>query len=68
MLKIIYLYCAGLDVHKKFVVCLLSAAHYGQVYKELRTFSTMTADLEAMADRLAESHVSEVAMESSGVY
>jgi transposase len=69
MLKIIYLYCAGLDVHKKFVVvCLLSADQHGQVHKEMRTFSTMTADLEAMADWLAESQVTDVAMESSGVY
>ena len=69
MLKIIYLYCAGLDVHKKFVVvCLLSVDQHGQVHKELRTFSTMTGDLEAMADWLAESQVTDVAMESSGVY
>lgn len=69
MLKIIYLYCAGLDVHKKFVVvCLLSIDQHGQVHKEMRKYSTMTADLEAMADWLAESQVTDVAMESSGVY
>jgi transposase len=69
MLKIIYLYCAGLDVHKKFVVvCLLSVDQHGQVHKELRTFSTMTVDLEAMSDWLAESQVTDIAMESSGVY
>ena len=56
--------CCGLDVHKKSVVaCVLTPE--GQ---EVRTFSTMTKDLLALADWLKEREVTHVAMESSGVY
>jgi transposase len=66
---ITYPNCAGLDVHKKFVVvCRLTVGADGQVHQELRTFSTMSDDLEALSDWLAEGHVTHVAMESTGVY
>lgn len=69
MIKVVYPYCAGLDVHKKFVtVCRLTVDKQGQVQKELREYSTMTADLQALADWLAEGGVTHVAMESTGVY
>lgn len=69
MIEIAYPNCAGLDVHKKFVVaCRLTIDEQSQVHKEMRTYSTMTADLRAMADWLAEGGVTHVAMESSGVY
>ena len=69
MLRIIYPNCAGLDVHKKFVVaCRLTDDGQGNTHKEMRTFSTMTADLEAMADWLTKDGVTHVAMESTGVY
>lgn len=69
MIQIIYPTCAGLDVHKKFVVaCRLAVDQHGKANKELRKYSTMTADLEAMASWLAEGKVTHVAMESSGVY
>jgi transposase len=65
----IYPNCAGLDVHKKFVVvCRLSVDEHGQEHKEMRQYETMTADLEALADWLAEGKVTHVAMESTGVY
>jgi transposase len=61
--------CAGLDVHKKFVtVCRLTVDEQEQTHSELREFSTMSDDLEALADWLAEGGVSHVAMESTGVY
>ncbi len=57
------------DVHKKTVVvrrrCLQGN---GKVRKEVRTFGTMTADLLALSDWLAEAGVTQVAMESTGVY
>ena len=66
MIKVVYPNCAGLDVHKKFVtVCRLTVNKQGQVQKELREYSTMTADLQAMADWLAEGGVTHVAMEST---
>jgi transposase len=61
--------CAGLDVHKKTVVaCVRIAGPDGRVDSEVRTFATMTADLLALADWLAEKGVRHVAMESTGVY
>jgi transposase len=61
--------CAGLDVHKKTVVagrrCLQDS---GKLRKEVRTFGTMTADLLALSDWLAAAGVTQVAMESTGVY
>lgn len=69
MIKVVYPNCAGLDVHKKFVtVCRLTVDRQSVVQKELREYSTMTADLQAMADWLAEGSVTHVAMESTGVY
>jgi transposase len=69
MIKVVYPKCAGLDVHKKFVtVCRLTVDKQGQVQKELCEYSTMTADLQALADWLAEGGVTHVAMESTGVY
>jgi transposase len=69
MVKILYPNCAGLDVHKKFVVvCRLTVEPHGTVHQELRQFATMTADLEALAAWLAEGGVTHVAMESTGVY
>jgi len=60
--------CCGLDVHKKTVsACVL--IHQGTGWeKEIRTFSTMTADLLALHDWLQELGVTQVAMESTGVY
>ena len=61
--------CAGLDVHKKTVgACRRCLQSNGKVRKEVRTFGTMTADLLALSDWLAEADVTQVAMESTGVY
>lgn len=69
MIKIVYPNSAGLDVHKRFVVvCRLTANQQGGTHKETRKYTTMTADLQAMADWLVEGGVTHVAMESTGVY
>jgi len=69
MLKTVYPNCAGLDVHKKFVtVCRLTVNADGLRHAELREFSTMADDLEALATWLAEGRATHVAMESTGVY
>ena len=61
--------CAGLDVHKKSVVaCVLSGAERGRVQREVRTFGTMTRDLEALSVWLRERQVEQVALESTGVF
>src|SRR5689334_5228513 len=61
--------CCGLDVHKDTVVaCLLVSGERGGVRKEVRTFGTMTDELLALGDWLAEAGCTRVAMESTGVY
>jgi transposase len=61
--------CAGLDVHKKSIVaCVRATRPDGREDVQVRTFGTMTADLLALADWLAAREVTDVAMESTGVY
>lgn len=61
--------CAGIDVHKNnVVVCARTCDGPGKPREEVRTFSTMTADLLALADWLVGLGVTQVAMESTGVY
>jgi transposase len=68
-MDILYRCCAGLDVHKKTVVaCVRRIDAAGQARQEVRTFGTMTCDLLALADWLAELGAEHVAMESTGVY
>ena len=45
-MEVVHAKCCGLDVHKRTVVaCLLLTGPGGKVQKDLRTFTTMTADL-----------------------
>ena len=68
-MRIEYERCCGLDVHKKTVVaCLLVPDATGGRQKQTRTFGTMTAELLALADWLAQAGCTHVAMESTGVY
>jgi transposase len=68
-MDILYRCCAGLDVHKKTVVaCVRRIDGAGPARQEIRTFGTMTCDLLALSDWLAEQGVEQVAMESTGVY
>ena len=61
--------CAGLDVHQATVVaCVLIGEAGRKPHKEIRTFSTMTRDLEALRDWLKELGVTHVGMESTGIY
>jgi transposase len=68
-METLYTRCAGIDVHKdNVVVCARSSDGPGKPREEVRTFSTMTRDLLALADWLAGLAVTQVAMESTGVY
>ena len=61
--------CCGLDVHQEAVVaCLLIGAPGVRPTKEVRTFRTMTRELEALRDWLKAAGVTHVGMESTGVY
>jgi transposase len=65
----IFACCAGLDVHKESVeTCLRRIEPNGRVHSETRHWGTMTQDLQAMADWLANGGVTHVAMESTGVF
>jgi transposase len=69
LMDIVYETCAGLDVHKEtVVVCVRRRDGKGKVQQETRTFSTMTSRLLDMGDWLAEQGVTQLAMESTGVY
>ncbi len=60
--------CAGLDVHQASVVaCVLLGEAGRKPRKEIRSFGTMTRDLEALRGWLEELGVSHVGMESTGV-
>lgn len=61
--------CAGLDVHKATVqVCVRRVDERGAVQADIRQYGTMTRDLWALSDWLAEMGVTHVAMESTGVF
>ena len=68
-MQVVHERCCGLDVHKKTVVaCVLTPGTAGQPHKELRTFGTMTENLERLADWLAERGVTDAVLESTGSY
>jgi transposase len=68
-MDIVYERCCGLDIHKKTVVaCLSTPGAGGKPTKQVRTFGTMTVDLEALAAWLRAAAVTHVAMEATGVY
>jgi transposase len=61
--------CAGLDVAKDEVVaCVRTPDKAGRRRQEVRTFSTFTGELEALADWLASQGVDQVVMEATGQY
>ena len=67
--SILYQRCAGLDVHKETVVaCSMLTGNSGKPSKQIRTFATTTVGLLALSDWLASQKVTDVAMESTGVY
>jgi transposase len=71
-MAVVFTHCAGLDVQKKTVTaCRVTPDPSGQQADgilELRVFGTMTADLLALSDWLAEVGITPVAMESTGEY
>jgi transposase len=61
--------CCGLDVHQKTVVaCVLVSGADGAVQRRVRSFGTMTADLLVLSDWLDGLAVTQIAIESTGVY
>ena len=61
--------CCGLDVHQATVVaCVLTPGTGSKTCKVVRTFRTVTAELEKLREWLLECGVTHLAMESTGVY
>jgi transposase len=61
--------CAGMDVHEKKVdVCIAHGPLDKTPKFEIRTFSTMTSDLEELKIWLKKYEVTTIGMESTGVY
>ncbi|MBV8381263.1 MAG: IS110 family transposase [Planctomycetaceae bacterium] len=68
-MDVLHACCAGLDVHKRTVVaCVRRVDPAGKVFKNIKTFATMTQDLLNLSDWLAAQGVTTVAMESTGTY
>ena len=68
-MEVVHARCCGLDVHKKSVVaCVLITQPNSSVERHVRTFKTVTADLLKLADWLSTLQVTQVAMESTGIY
>jgi transposase len=67
-MEVLYVACAGLDVHKDTVVACVRLAGNGTVRTEVRTFDTTTPGLLALSGWLAEQGCTHVAMEATGIY
>ena len=60
--------CCGLDVHKNSISACILVEAAGRVQKYQRRFGAMTQDLQELANWLRQFEVTQLAMESSGVY
>jgi hypothetical protein len=61
--------CCGIDVHTKTVTaCLLQTGTSGEAVSEVRTFRTVTDQLQELACWLVQAGCRQVALESTGVY
>jgi transposase len=68
-MEAIYDSVCGLDVHSASVqACVRWRSQDGRILQELRSFGTMTRDLLGLADWMKARGVTQVAMESTGVY
>jgi transposase len=68
-MEVIWGCCAGLDVHKDSVeACVRRMSAGGKVEHEVRHWGTTTRELMAMAEWLGSMGVTQVGMESTGVY
>jgi transposase len=69
LLPVVLSICCGIDVHKKTVTaCLLQTGASGAAVCEVRTFRTVTDQLQELARWLVQAGCRHVALESTGVY
>ncbi|MHC4074321.1 MAG: IS110 family RNA-guided transposase [Planctomycetota bacterium] len=68
-MRLMYEWCAALDVHKKTVTaCPRWTQSNGEIVSEVQTYGTTTPELLQMLDWLTEWEVTTVAIESTGEY
>lgn len=68
-MEVVHERCCGLDIHKKLIVaCSIVPGREGQPRKQVRTFGSMSDDLEKLSNWLTEQAISHVAMESTGSF
>jgi transposase len=66
-MEVLYLRCAGLDVHKDNVVARIRCVSE-PLHDEVKTFATTTSALMELNEWLSTHGVTHVAMEATGVY
>ena len=68
-MEVLFDRCCGIDVHKKTLTACIMIGRDGKLTKkDIRTYSTMTEDLEAFRDWLKSEGITHVAIESTGIY
>src|ERR671921_2839962 len=68
IMDILYMRCAGLDIHRDTIVACVRLAEAGGVVRLVETFATTTTELERLSEWLAGHGVTCIAMEATGVY
>lgn len=67
-MDVVHSRCAGLDVHSRQVVACARVITDRGVSREVSSFGTTTRELRALSDWLQSHGITQVAMESTGVY
>jgi len=60
--------CCGIDIHKETAVACIMVGSGKKIRREIRTFGTMTDDIENLKLWLRENKIKKVAIESTGIY
>ena len=66
-MDILYMHCAGLDIHRDTIVACVRLAEVGGVSRIIETVATTTTELERLSEWLTGHDVTAVAMEATGV-
>lgn len=68
-MEVIFQRCCGIDVHKEtLTACIMIGEGERVGKKEIRTYSTMTEDIERLRDWLKAEGIKHIAIESTGIY
>ena len=67
-MDVIFDRCCGIDVHKETLTACIMVGTGPRMRKEIKTYSTMTEELEKLRGWLKAEGITHIAMESTGVY